>query len=485
MDKIQYTPVIGLEVHAQLLLASKMFAPEAAAYGALPNTLISTTSLAHPGTLPTINKGAIDCAIKLGIVCHSTITSLNYFARKNYFYPDLPKGYQITQDKTPICQGGYITLTTASGEEKVIPLQRMHLEEDAGKSIHDMDATDTLLDFNRAGVALIEIVTYPDIVSGKEAYAFLTELRRIVRYLEICDGNMEEGSLRCDANISVMPLGTDILGKRVEIKNMNSIKNVQLAIEYEITRQIEVLEAGEEVIMETRMYDAAKGITISQRTKEGSIDYRYFVEPDLPPIVITEAWIEAIKKDLPLLPRAYKLKFMEVYQLSEYVASVLTDSKEVALYFEALCELTTDYTAAANWLIGPVKGYMNEHNVSLKDFPLKPDQLIALIRLVADETISFSTATQKIFPALVASPDRTPLALVKELNLLQEKDIDILETLIKEVIAAYPDKVMGYRNGQTGILNMLMGEVMKRSKGKASPNLVSELLKKYCNDVIT
>lgn len=476
MHNTQYTPVIGLEVHAQLLLASKMFAPEGAAYGALPNTLISPTSLAHPGTLPTINKKAIDCAIKLGLACHSNITAWNYFARKNYFYPDLPKGYQITQDKTPICQGGYMAIPTAEGAEKVIPLQRMHLEEDAGKSIHDMDPEDTLLDFNRAGVALLEIVTSPDIVSGKEAYTFLTELRKIVRYLEICDGNMEEGSLRCDANISVMPTGADVFGTRVEVKNMNSIKNVQLAIEYEIARQIAVLEAGEQVLMETRMYDAANGVTVSQRAKEGGIDYRYFVEPDLPPVLVTEAWIDAIREDMPLLPRAYKKKFMEKYQLTDYVAGVLTDSKELALYFEALCALTADYTAAANWLIGPVKGYLNELNVALKDFPLQPAQLVALIDLVNQETISFSTATQKIFPALVAAPDRTPLALVEEQNLLQEKDTDVLQPLIQEVIDTYPDKVAAYKNGQQGILNMLMGEVMKRSKGKAAPGLVNQML---------
>lgn len=476
MHTIRYTPVIGLEVHAQLLLESKMFAPEGAAYGALPNTLISPISLAHPGTLPMINKKAIDCAIKLGLACEASITAVNYFARKNYFYPDLPKGYQITQDKTPICQGGHITLPTVSGEEKRIPLQRIHLEEDAGKSIHDMDPADTLLDFNRAGVALLEIVTLPEIASGKEAYTFLTELRKIVRYLEICDGNMEEGSLRCDANISVLPEGADTFGNRVEVKNMNSIKNVQLAIEYEIARQIEMLEVGKEVITETRMYDAAQGITISQRAKEGSLDYRYFVEPDLPPVTITEAWIEAIQKDMPLLPRAYKAKFMEVYQLSDYAAGVLTDTKELALYFEALCALTTDYTAAANWLIGPVKGYMNELNVVLKDFPLQPAQLVALIDLVNEETISFSTATQKLFPALVASPDRTPLDLVEELNLSQEKDTDILYPLIKEVIDTYPEKVAAYKNGHKGILNMLMGEVMKRSQGKAAPGLVNQLL---------
>lgn len=478
----KYTPVIGLEVHAQLSLQSKMFAPEAAAYGALPNTLISTISLAHPGTLPTLNRKAIDYAIKLGIACKSTITSLNYFARKNYFYPDLPKGYQITQDKTPICQGGYLTLTTPEGIERDIQLYRIHLEEDAGKSIHDMSDEHTLLDFNRAGVALLEIVTCPEIASSQEAYAFLTELRRVVRYLEICDGNMEEGSLRCDANISVMPVNSPIFGQRVEIKNMNSIKNVQLAIEYEIERQIQVLEKGEQVVAETRMYDASSGITIRQRTKESAIDYRYFVEPDLPPLLVTEQWIEQIRREMPLLPRAYKAKFMEQYQLSDYAAGILIESKELALYFEALCQLTTHYTAAANWLMGPVKGYLNELSLSLQEFPLMPPSLATLIDLVEQGDISFSTASQQLFPAFLATPHRTPMELAQELNLLQEKDTYTLQALITEVINAYPDKVLAYKNGKKGLLGMLMGKIMQNSQGKAAPDLVSKLLQERLED---
>lgn len=476
MNSTKYTPIIGLEVHAQLSLQSKMFAPEAAAYGALPNTLISTISLAHPGTLPTLNKKAIDYAIKLGIACKSTITPLNYFARKNYFYPDLPKGYQITQDKTPICQGGYLALTTPEGVEKDIQLYRIHIEEDAGKSIHDMSQEDTLLDFNRAGVALLEIVTCPEIASAQEAYIFLTELRRLVRYLEICDGNMEEGSLRCDANVSVMPIGSQVFGQKVEIKNMNSIKNVQLAIEYEIERQIQVLEQGEQVIGETRMYDASRGITIRQRTKESAIDYRYFVEPDLPPLLITAHWIEEIKQNMPLLPRAYKVKFIEQYQLSDYAAGIIIESKELALYFEALCQLTTYYTAAANWIMGPVKGYLNELSLSLQEFPLPPTKLAALIELVEQGSISFSAASQQLFPALLAMPFRIPLELAQELNLLQENNTETLQALISEVVQAYPEKVLAYKNGKKGILGMLMGEIMQRSQGKAAPALVSKLL---------
>jgi aspartyl-tRNA(Asn)/glutamyl-tRNA(Gln) amidotransferase subunit B len=472
-----YIPVIGLEVHAQLSVNSKMFAPEAAAYGALPNTLVSAISLAHPGTLPTINKKAIEYAIKLGLACKSTITRTNYFARKNYFYPDLPKGYQITQDKTPICQGGHITITSQQGLERNIELQRIHIEEDAGKSIHDMAIDETLLDFNRAGVALIEIVTRPDIQSPEEAYAFLTELRRLVRYLEICDGNMEEGSLRCDANISVMPKDATTFGQRVEIKNMNSIKNVQLAIEHEIERQIEVLEKGGHVIAETRGYDAPTGKTISQRTKESALDYRYFIEPDLPPLVVTEQWIEQVKKSMPLLPREYRAKFIEEYQISAYAASVLTETKELALFFEELCKLTSNYTAAANWLMGPVKAYLNELNLPLQEFPLNVATLAALIELVEKGQVSFSTASQQLFPALLTNINKTPLKLATELNLLQETNTDALEVLVEEVINLHPDKVLAYKNGKKGILGMLMGEIMQKSQGKAAPALVSNLLK--------
>ena len=475
--KEKYAAVIGLEVHAQLLLQSKMFSPEPAAYGALPNTHISTISLAHPGTLPKINKKAVEQAIKMGLACQATITRENHFARKNYFYPDLPKGYQITQDKTPICQGGHITIITQDGQEQAINLQRIHLEEDAGKSIHGMVADETLLDFNRAGVALIEIVTQPDLRTGEEAYRVLVEIRKLVRYLDICDGNMEEGSLRCDANISVMPQGAPNFGQKVEVKNMNSIRNVQLAIEYEIERQIALLEAGGKVIAETRAYNAVTGQTISQRTKESALDYRYFPEPDLSPLVVTEAWIEQIRQAMPMLPRACYQKFRDAYQLSDYAAAVLTESKEIALFFEALCQLTTHYKTAANWMMGPVKAYLNELNLTIHAFPLKPKTLAALIDLVEQDLVSFSIASQQLYPALLKHPTKIPLELAKELNLLQEHNTSTIQALIEEVIAAYPAKVVAYRNGKKGILGMLMGEVMKKSQGKAAPKLASDLLR--------
>ena len=548
----KYTAIIGLEVHTQLILQSKMFAPEQAIYGAPPNTHISVISLAHPGTLPKINKQAITQAIKMGLACQSTITRENYFARKNYFYPDLPKGYQITQNKTPICQGGHITIaipqergsdkaiqpqhmhrqedavnsmhgmvpeehitppqegggqaiqpqrthleedtrnsmhgmvpeehTTppppGEGEGKVIRIQRMHLEEDTGKSIHDMVPDKTLLDFNRAGIALLEIVTHPDIRTSEEAYQFLTELRKLVRYLEVCNGNMEEGALRCDVNISVMPREATTLGQKVEVKNMNSISQVRLAIEYEIARQISVLEAGAQVITETRAYEATTGQTISQRTKESALDYRYFPEPDLPPIIVTEDWIEQVRQQMPLLPKELYHKLTHQYQLSAYDASVLTEDKEIAHFFEALCQQTPHYKTAANWMMGPVKAHLNQLNLSIQAFPLQPGTLAALIDLVEQGQLSFSAASQHLFPALLEDPTQAPLVLAQKLDLLQEQDTSTLQALIEEVIASYPDKVAAYNNGKKGILGMLMGEVMKKSQGKAAPKLASDLLRK-------
>ena len=476
-SRANYTAVIGLEVHAQLSLQRKLFSPEAAVYGALPNTQVSTVTLAHPGTLPRLNRQAVSHAMKMGLACHATITRENRFARKNYFYPDLPKGYQITQDNTPICQAGYITIDTEEGQEKAIGLERIHLEEDAGKSVHGLVADETLVDFNRAGVALIEIVTKPELKTSQEAYNLLSEIRRLVRYLDICDGNMEEGSLRCDANISVMRKEATTFGQRVEVKNMNSIRNVQLAIEHEIDRQIAVLEEGGKVMGETRAYNAAKNITTSLRTKEAVNDYRYFPEPDLPPLVIAEEWIAQLQEEMPLLPRACFKKFVETYQLSAYDAGVLIEDRDIALFFEELCQLTPHYKAAANWIMGPVKAYLNESTLSMQAFPLTPAQMAALIALVEQGQLSFSVASQKLYPALLQQPDQDPLALAQALNLLQESDEGKIRALVDEVLAAYPDKVTAYRNGKKGLLGMLMGEVMKKSQGKVAPQVANELLR--------
>ena len=479
----KYTAVIGLEVHAQLSLRRKMFAPEEASYGALPNTQVSTVTLAHPGTLPSVNKQAIAYAIKMGLACHCTILRTSIFARKNYFYPDLPKGYQITQDKTPICRGGYLTIDTPKGHEKHIALERIHLEEDTGKSVHGLVHEQTLLDFNRAGAALIEVVTKPALRTSSEAYSLLREVRKLVRYLDICDGNMEEGSLRCDANVSVMLNGSSVFGQRVEVKNMNSTRHVQLAIEHEINRQIMLLEGGATVVAETRSYDAATNATRAMRKKEILQDYRYFPEPDLPPLVVSEEWIEALRKTVPLLPRACYKKFIDVYQLPAYDAALLTEDKDIALYFDTLCQLTTHYKSASNWVMGPVKSYLNELTLSIKEFPLQPMHLAELIVLVEKDQLSFSVASQKLYPALLAQPDKSPLELAQALDLLQESDTEKMKALVDEVVADYPDQVAAYRNGKTGILGMLMGEVMKRSQGKVVPRVANALLRQRLEDI--
>jgi aspartyl-tRNA(Asn)/glutamyl-tRNA(Gln) amidotransferase subunit B len=480
MEKLlkgKYTAVIGLEVHAQLLTKSKMYCSDSTEYGSMPNTNISVITLAHPGTLPKLNKKAVEYAIKMGLACNSEINRFNIFDRKNYFYPDLPKGYQITQDKTPICKGGIVEFKLKDGTEKSVRLNRIHMEEDAGKSMHLPGETDTLVDFNRAGVPLIEIVSEPDIRSSDEAYAFLTEVRKLVRYLEVCDGNMEEGSLRCDANISVMLIGAKEYGKKVEVKNMNSIRNVQRAIDHEVERQIIELEKGNTIISETRTFDAVTGLTHSMRTKEELNDYRYFPEPDLSPLIVSDEWLERLRSEMPSLPKELYDKFSKEYKLPEYDAAVLSDSKEIALYFEELCTKTNNYKAASNWVMGPVKSYLNELTLHISQFPLGTDKVAELINLVENGKVSFSVASQKVFGELIKKPNKSALEVAQELNLIQESDSASLQPIIDEVVAAYPEKVQEYRDGKKGLMGMFMGEVMKKSKGKADPKLATELLK--------
>lgn len=474
----KYTAVIGLEVHAQLLTLSKMYSSDANEYGNMPNTNISVITLGHPGTLPRINKKALEYAVKMGLACGSDITRFNHFDRKNYFYPDLPKGYQITQDKTPICRGGGIHIKTKDGIETTIGLTRIHMEEDAGKSIHLAEEVDTLIDLNRAGVPLIEIVSEPEIRTSDEAYAYLTEIRKLVRYLDICDGNLEEGSMRCDANVSVMLKGAKEFGSKVEVKNMNSIRNVQRAIDREIERQIEEVEKGNRIPSETRNFDATTGETYSMRTKEDLNDYRYFPEPDLSPLVIEDSWLDAVKAKMPALPRELYLKFTEQYGLSEYDALVLTDTKEVALYFDELCSLTKNYKAASNWVMGPVKSYLNELTLSINQFPLKVSQIAELIQMIDDNKVNFSAASQRIYPELLKDPSKTAQQIAEEHNLLQVGDTGFIQEAINEVLAAWPDKVQEYKNGKKGLLGLFMGEVMKKTKGKADPKVANELLAK-------
>ncbi|WP_226389067.1 Asp-tRNA(Asn)/Glu-tRNA(Gln) amidotransferase subunit GatB [Penaeicola halotolerans] len=474
----KYTVVIGLEVHAQLLTKSKMYAPDSTEYGALPNTHISPITLGHPGTLPKVNKRAVEFAVKMGLACGSEITRHNIFARKNYFYPDLPKGYQITQDKGPICIGGEVHIKAKDGLERSVKLTRIHMEEDAGKSMHLAGEVDTLVDFNRAGVPLIEIVSEPDIRSSEEAYAYLVEIKKLVRYLDICDGNMEEGSLRCDANVSVMLNGAKEFGKKVEVKNMNSFRNVQRAIEFEVERQITAIENGESIASETRTFDATTGTTASMRSKEDLNDYRYFPEPDLSPVVISDEWLEAIRAEMPSLPHALYTKFTKTFGLPEYDAQVLTDSKEIALYFEELCGLTDNYKAASNWMMGPVKSYLNELTLSIDEFPIRPKGIADLIALVDAGSVNFSVASQKVYPEILKNPSASPLKVAESLNLIQESDASSLQPIIDQVLAAHPDKVAAYKAGKTGLMGMFMGQVMKESKGKADPKVATQLLEK-------
>ncbi|MBL7859549.1 MAG: Asp-tRNA(Asn)/Glu-tRNA(Gln) amidotransferase subunit GatB [Cyclobacteriaceae bacterium] len=473
----RYTVVIGLEVHAQLLTKSKIYNADAAAYGSLPNTHVSVITLAHPGTLPKLNRKAAELAIKMGLACRSEISRYQIFDRKNYFYPDLPKGYQLTQDRTPICKGGYLLISTKTGERK-IPLNRIHMEEDAGKSIHLQDEADTLLDFNRAGVPLIEIVTEPALRSSEEASAFMTEIRKLVRYLEICDGNMEEGSLRCDANVSLMLKGAKEYGKKVEIKNMNSIRHVQRAIDYEVERQAVLLERGEAVVSETRTYDANTGQTYGMRTKEELNDYRYFPDPDLSPLEVSDAWLAQIKESMPALPWEWREKLISVYKLPAYDAQVLTDSKPMAVYFEEICQHTDNYKAVSNWLMGPVKSYLNEHHLEADQFPVTPTALAQLIGLIDANKLNFAVASQQLFPALINDPSRSPETLALTMNLMQDSDIGSIQPIVEQIIREFPLKVEEYKNGKKAILTMFMGEVMKRTKGKADPKLATELILK-------
>lgn len=473
----KYEAVIGLEVHIQLLTKSKMYANDINEYGALPNTNVSVTSIGHPGTLPRVNKKAIEFAVKLGLAVNANIREENQFARKNYFYADLPKGYQITQDKTPICNGGYIVIKLKDGSTKKINLTRIHMEEDAGKSMHDQDPFDSLIDLNRAGVPLLEIVSEPDIKTSDEAYAYLTEVRKLVRYLDICDGNMEEGSMRCDANVSVMLKGSKEYGKKVEVKNMNSIRNVQRAIEFEIKRQIDDIEAGKEIAGETRSFDAVAGITFGLRSKENANDYRYFPEPDLQPIMITADYIAKQKASLPELPQELYDRFVNTLKLTDYDATNLTDTKGIALYFSELVKQTKNYKAAANWMMGSIKSYLNENALTIDKFNLSPVKIAQLIAIIDEGKISNTVASSQVFPAMVKNPDKSPLQIATEMNLIQESDSNALQALVDQAIAKSPEKVAEYKAGKVSLIGMFMGDVMKLSGGKADPKLASKLVK--------
>ncbi len=475
MEDEVYETVIGLEVHAQLLTQTKLFSADKTSFGAAPNTHISPVTLGYPGTLPVLNENAVRLAVKMGIACESEIETWNYFARKNYFYPDLPKGYQISQHTMPICKGGFIRIPDAGGY-KEIKLNRIHLEEDAGKSIHDMDDRFTSLDFNRAGVPLIEIVTEPCLHNADEAVAFLNNLRRMVRYLDVCDGNMEEGSLRCDANVSIRRKGEEQLGTKVEIKNLNSIRNVKRAIEFEVNRMKNIADKGEPIVQQTRSFDATSGTTFPMRSKEEANDYRYFPDPDLPPFEINKEFLNTVRATIPELPEQLIKKYMEDYFLSRYDAEVITDDRGMAGYYESLIAITPFYKAAANWLLGPVKSYLNEHNCSIADFPINPGLMASLISLVEDGRVHFSTASSRIFPELAAGNSGDPLKIAIKMNLIQTGDESQILKWVQEAMDKMPEKVIEYKKGKRGLLGLFVGEVKKLSNGKADPQLTSQLL---------
>ena len=475
----KYEAVIGLEVHAQLLTDSKLFCGDSTAFGASPNTHISPVTMGHPGTLPKTNKKAVEYAIRMGLACNCEIEKNNYFARKNYFYPDLPKGYQISQHTTPICKGGHITIKTTAGERNV-QLNRIHMEEDAGKSIHDMDDNFTCIDLNRAGTALVEIVTEPDLFSAEEAWQYVTQVRKLVRWIGICDGNMEEGSLRCDANVSIRLKGEKELGTKVEVKNLNSIRNVKKAIEYEIDRMIQLVESGGDVQQQTRSFDASTDTTFSIRDKEEANDYRYFPDPDLAPFHLTDEFINQVKAALPSLPNELALKYQTQYGLSEYDATQLCDEKATADYFESVITHTTQYKAVANWLLGPIRQYVNEAGTGIQIIPLQAAVLADLIKLVEDGKVNFSVASSRILPVVIAE-NQSPLSVAEKLNLIQVSNTDELETWVAGALEAMPDKVAEYKKGKKGLIGLFVGEVKKRSQGKADPKIVTQLLEQKLN----
>ncbi len=469
----EYEAVIGLEVHAQLLTESKAFAPVSTEFGGSPNTQVTPLCLGHPGTLPVLNENLVRYIIKMGLATECSIARKSIFARKNYFYPDLPKGYQISQYETPICHDGNITINLDE-YSKDIGITRIHMEEDAGKSIHDQDPFNTLIDLNRAGVPLIEIVSEPDIRTAQEAYEYLKRIKQIVQYLEICDGNMEEGSLRCDANVSVRPKGQKEFGTRTELKNMNSFRNVERAIEYEIDRQIDLIESGGKVVQQTLLWDANKMETRLMRTKEEAHDYRYFPEPDIPPVMVTDELLEDIKESLPEMPDVRQKRFVEEFGMSEDDAQTLTESRYLADFYEEVLEHVDSPKAVSNLILSEVLRVLNERSIDIKEFPVSEERLAGLVTLREEDKINSSAMTE-IFDAMLEE-DKSAEDLAKEMNLIQVSDTSFIEPIVDEVIENHPDEAERYRDGKKGLIGFFIGQVMQKSQGKANPQLVRELV---------
>lgn len=477
---VTYEPVIGLEVHAQLLTKSKAFCACSTEFGNDPNSNVCPVCLGLPGVLPVLNARVVEFVIRMGLATQCTIARHSTFARKNYFYPDLPKGYQISQFEEPICTGGRVEIDLDDGTKKTVGITRIHMEEDAGKSIHDLDV-DTLVDVNRCGVPLIEIVSEPDLRSPHEAYQYLNAIKQIVTYLGICDGNMEEGSLRCDANVSVRPRGSTTFGTKTELKNLNSFRFVEKALEYEINRQIAILEEGGRVVQQTMLWNPDQGIAIPMRSKEEAHDYRYFPEPDLLPVLVTEEQIEQVRATLPEFPRARRDRYVKEYGLPKYDADILTESRGVAEYFERTAKSlkrpgAETYKMASNWTMTEVLRVLKERHITAAECPVDPERLAGMIDLIVDGTVS-SKIAKDVFEEMLASQE-PPDAIVQRKGLVQVSDTGAIEEAVTAVLAGNPEQVAKYRSGKQQLFGFFVGETMKRMKGKANPKLVNDVLKR-------
>lgn len=472
---MQYEAVIGLEIHAQLLTESKMFCGCSTKFGAEPNTQTCPVCIGMPGVLPVMNKKAIESVIKTGLAVNCDISPQSRFARKNYFYPDLPKGYQVSQYELPLCERGFVEIIV-NGETRKIGLTRIHLEEDAGKNIHEDAGSQSFVDLNRAGTPLMEIVSEPDIRTPQEAAEFVKKLRTIVRYIGVCDGNMEQGSLRCDANVSVRPVGQKELGTKAEIKNMNSFRFIEKALEYEIKRQIKIVKEGGRIIQETRLWDSNRGVTESMRSKEEAHDYRYFPEPDLVPVEVDDKWIAQIKSELVELPDLRQQRFINQYGLPEHDAALLTAERATADWFEQAVKLGGEPKAVSNWMMGELMRLLNEENKQIEECALKPEHLAGLLQLMDKGTISGKIA-KTVFEDMYKT-GRDADSIVKEKGLVQVSDESEIEKIIDEILSGNPNEVERFRAGDAKLMSFFVGQIMKMTKGKANPKIVNELLKK-------